>query len=110
MSEGRSQSGFTLLEIAIALGLLAGVLVALAQVILYAGLTTVAARRVAVASVAASEKLEQLRGLAWGVDEAGGQVQDLQSDVSGAFVTESGGIGLSLSPGDSLGRDVPGFV
>lgn len=110
MDKARGKSGFTLLEVAIALGLLSAVLVALAQVLLHAGQASMAARRTSLASLLAAEKLEQLRGLAWGYQEEGGPVQDVQSDASRASVTESGGIGVSLSPCDSLAEDVPGFV
>jgi hypothetical protein len=107
---GTRSSGFTLLEVVIALGLMSGALVALAHVILQAGQASATARRTALASVLALEKLEQLRGLAWGYDEEGGHVQDSRSDASGALVSESGGIGVSVSPRDSLAEDVPGFV
>jgi prepilin-type N-terminal cleavage/methylation domain-containing protein len=106
----RGDLGFTLLEVVIALAIFSVALIALAQVVLGAGEASAAAARTTVASQLATEKLEQLRGLAWGYDEAGSPVQDLQSDTSGECVIETGGHGLGLSGVDTLGQDVPGFV
>jgi prepilin-type N-terminal cleavage/methylation domain-containing protein len=106
----RSDDGFTLLEVVVALGLLAGALVALAQVILQAGEASAAASRTTVASMLALEKLEQLRGLAWGYDEGGGPIQDFESDVSTERVADVGGAGIAQSPPGSLSADTPGFV
>ncbi|HSK10447.1 MAG TPA: prepilin-type N-terminal cleavage/methylation domain-containing protein [Vicinamibacterales bacterium] len=106
----RSSTGFTLLEVVVALAILCGVLITLPQVLLQAAAAASAARRTTMASVVAAEKLEQLRGLAWGYDAAGARVEDTQSDVARTPVAETGGMGLGLSPGGSLDADTPGFV
>jgi len=105
-----SSDGFTLLEVVVSLAILAALLISLPQALLHAARAAAAARRTVQASVLASEKLEQLRGLAWGYDESGGRVEDTQSDVSRSPVDATGGTGLSPAPGDSLDSDVPGFV
>ena len=98
------------MEVVIALAIFSAAVVALAQVVLRAGEASAASERTTVASVLATEKLEQLRGLAWGYDEAGEHVQDLQSDASREYVTDTGGLGRGLSGIDTLAQDVPGFV
>ncbi len=108
--DAASSRGFTLLEITIALAILAGVLVSLPGVMLQAGRATTSARLSVIASIAAADKIEQLRGLAWGFDAGGGPVEDLQSDASQSPVPATGGAGLALSPGDTLDADVPGFA
>jgi prepilin-type N-terminal cleavage/methylation domain-containing protein len=105
-----SSRGFTLIEVVVALAILAGVLASLPTVLLQVERAAAAARRSVVASIAAADKLEQLRGLAWGFDANGARVEDVQSDASRSPVSATGGAGLALSPGDSLDADVPGFV
>ena len=100
--------GFTLLEVLVALAILCCVLVTLPQVLLQASAAASAARRTALASVLAAEKLEQLRGLAWGYDADGAAVQDLRSDITRSPAEGEGGIGLS--PGGALDANTPGFV
>lgn len=94
----------------VALAILAGVLISLPRVLLQVERATAIARRSVVASIAAADKLEQLRGLAWGFDAAGARIVDGQSDASRSPVSATGGAGLALSAGDSLDADVPGFV
>lgn len=102
--------GFTLIEVVVALAILTTVLVSLPHVLVQAERASVAARRSAVATVAAAEKLEQLRGLAWGFDADGSPVEDARSDAARSPVAVDAGVGLRLSPADSLDRDVPPFV
>mgnify|MGYP003586322731 CR=1 FL=1 len=102
--------GFTLIEVVVALAILATVLMSLPNVLVQAERASVAARRSAVASVAAAEKLEQLRGLAWGFDADGLPVEDTTSDASRSPVAVDAGVGLRASPADSLDRDAAPFV
>jgi len=102
--------GSTVLEVVVALAILAGVLVSLPGVLLQAARATTIARRTVVASIAAADKLEQLRGLAWGFDANGTRIEDEESDAARSPVSPSGGAGLAPSPAGSLEADMPGFV
>jgi len=105
-----STRGSTVLEVVVALAILAGVLVSLPGVLLQAARATAAARRSVVASIAAADKLEQLRGLAWGFDADGAPIEDAESDITRSPVSPSGGAGMTASTANSLEADVPGFV
>lgn len=101
--------GTTLLEVVIALALLSGALVALAGLIV---LATNANRQSRVASqgvILATQKMEQLMGLAWGYEPSGEDRVDLVTDVS-VWPESVGGRGLEESPEGSLASNVPGFV
>jgi prepilin-type N-terminal cleavage/methylation domain-containing protein len=87
------RSGFTLLEVMVALLLLAGSFLAVAQLLAVAGRAADEARTTSVAAAAAAQKLEQLRAVAWGFD------------VDGTPVDE-----LGLSPPGALTADIAGFT
>jgi prepilin-type N-terminal cleavage/methylation domain-containing protein len=103
------RSGFTLIEVAVALGMLAGAVVALAHLVLASAAAGQDTRRADLASALAQERLEQLRGLSWGYEADGAPREDTTSSVAGLGGPETGS-GISLSPPDSLERDTPGFV
>ena len=104
------ESGFSLIEVTIATGLLAGALVFLAQLLAVATRANTVARRTTFATVLAAQKMEQLRALAWVFDEAGALVSDVTSNTASPDEASSGGTGLNPSPSDSLARDVIGYV
>ena len=104
------RSGFTLLEVMVALALLTGALLAVAQLLVVAARAAVLSRDVTTATCLAGQKMEQLRGLAWGFDIDGGTSDDADSDVAGWPDAVTGGTGLSRSPPGSLGSNVAGFV
>jgi prepilin-type N-terminal cleavage/methylation domain-containing protein len=85
--------GFTLLEVTVALALLAGAFLTVAQLLIAAARVAELSRATTLAAILAAQKLEQLRSLAWGYDAEGGPV--------GA---------PGLSPSDSLAIDSAGFV
>jgi prepilin-type N-terminal cleavage/methylation domain-containing protein len=86
-------AGFTLLEVMIALLLLTGAVLAVAQLLAVAGQTADQSRATAIGAVLAAQKMEQLRGLAWAYD------------IDGTPLA-----GLSLSPPGALTADLAGFV
>jgi hypothetical protein len=71
--------------------------------------TNRSASALTVASIAATEKLEQLRALTWGYDPAGLPVSDGSSDLTVAPEAPFGGPGLSPSPADALQQDRAGY-
>jgi prepilin-type N-terminal cleavage/methylation domain-containing protein len=87
------RSGFTLLEVMVALLLFAGAFLAVAQLLAVAGRAADQSRATSVAATLAAQKIEELRALAWGYD------------VDGSPLDE-----LGLSPPGSLTADAAGFV
>jgi hypothetical protein len=69
-----------------------------------------ASQRATYASTLAQEKMEQLRGLAWGFDDLGLPVNDFTSNITIDPPAPNGGTGLSPSPGDSLAANMVGYV
>lgn len=99
--------GFTLVEVLIAMGVL--LTAALGGVSLVA-LSTRAmhvARIQGVTVLAASARLDELRGLQFEFDEAGRRVTDLSTNIA---VDPPGPGGGGLTPGGNTDRDVSGFV
>jgi prepilin-type N-terminal cleavage/methylation domain-containing protein len=88
-----ARAGFTLLEVMIALLLLAGAFLAVAQLLAVAGRASDRARGTALGAVLAAQKMEQLRALSWAFDIDGTPLD-----------------GLSLSPAGALTADAAGFV
>jgi prepilin-type N-terminal cleavage/methylation domain-containing protein len=99
----RDARGFTLVEVVISAGLLATLAAGGAHLIGRAVRDADAARVRTVATVAALQKMEQLRALGWGVESDSDT--DLASDLPSA-----GGTGLGPSPPGTLDDDVPGYV
>lgn len=104
-----AQAGFALLEVMVALALLAGAVVALA------GLTVIAARANRLSRVGtlggtlASQKMEQLLGLAWGYGPAGEDHVDVSTNAS-VWPEAAGGGGLAESPEGTLTSNTDGYV
>jgi prepilin-type N-terminal cleavage/methylation domain-containing protein len=93
VSHDASPAGFTLLEVLVALLLLTGACLAVAELLVLAAHTLERSRTAAVATALAAQKVEQLRALAWAYD------------VDGVPFDEIG-----LLPAGSLAADVGGFV
>ena len=106
----RRQDGFSLLEVVIATGIMASALVTLGQLFGLSVSTNRAAQALTYTTVLAQQKMEQLRGLEWGLDSLGLPVTDGETDTTAAVETPTGGTGLSPSPPDTLTRNVPGWV
>jgi prepilin-type N-terminal cleavage/methylation domain-containing protein len=104
-----SDNGFTLIEVLVAIMILAVTAAGAVGLMTTAALSNQVARGQSLTAVLAAAKLEQLRGLAWGFGPSGAPVSDMTTDLC----TEPAGrlgVGLSPSPADALARNVPGFV
>ena len=78
-----SERGFSLLEVVMAAGIVAGAFAALAQVLAMSVASNLSARSGSAATVLAVQKMEQLRGLPWGARAPGVDYLDLGGNVLG---------------------------
>lgn len=106
----RTALGFSLVETLIASAILAVALVSLAELLAISTKANAVAKNGSIAMTLAVQKMEQLRGLAWGYDAAGLPFSDLTSDTTLPLERPTGGTGLSPSPADSLRRNTDGYV
>lgn len=105
-------SGFSLVEVLVAVFILALAATGVAQVLTLAAEANLAAAGRSMSVILASQKLEQLRALDWGFDqreEGWLAVSDLVSDLT-RDPPSGGGTGLAASGSSALEQDVPGFV
>lgn len=93
----------------IAIMLLTTALVSTAQLMVVATRANLGAQRLTFASTLAQEKMEQLRGLAWGFDDLGLPINDFTTDLSVDPSTNTG-VGLQPSPENSLSSNAVGYV
>jgi len=101
--------GFTILEVVLALVLLAGALSGVARLLTVSFAAARQARTQTSTTLLAVQKLEQLRSLTWAVDESGSPQSDLGTDLS-VDPPAGGGTGLQASPGNALAQNLPGYV
>jgi hypothetical protein len=94
----------------VATALMTGGLVAIAQLFLAAGAANRWSGATTMAAALAGQKLEQMRSLAFFVDEAGAPVTDYASDLSVDPPSAGGGQGLLASPSSTLSANTPGYV
>lgn len=106
----RDDAGFSLVETLVATALLATAIVSSAHLFTIATTSNLSAQRSTFAATLAQEKVEQLRGLAWGFDEIGLPINDYSSDTAVEPPQPDGGTGLSQSPDNSLAANVAGYV
>ena len=109
MQRDRTPTGFTVLELVVALAVLAVVVLSVLQVAIYTARAVAVARQLTFGALLAADKLEQLRGLAWAYDASGSPVGDTQTDVTVDPEQSTGGMGLRPSPSDALVRNVAGY-
>jgi hypothetical protein len=105
-----SEAGFSLAETIVATALLATAIASSAQMFALATRSNLAAQRTSFTTTLAEEKMEQLRGLAWGYDEIGLPINDYESNTAVDPATDSGGTGLSQSPDSALSANLDGYV
>ena len=98
----RPQRGFSLVEVLFALVVLSVAVSGLAHLFTVAAYTNARARATTYAAVLAQQKMEQLRGLAYGFDPGGGAVTDLDTDITVQPELPGGGAGLQSSPPGAL--------
>ena len=104
------EAGFSLAETVVATALLATAIVSTAQMFALATRSNLAAQRTSFTTTLAEEKMEQLRGLAWGFDEIGLPINDYTSNTAVDPAEAEGGMGLSQSPDNALADNVDGYV
>lgn len=90
--------------------LLAIALTALAQLFGIAMRSNATARNGTFAEILAEQKMEQLRGLAWGIDGLGLSVTDTTTDTAVVPEAAAGGTGLTPSPSNTLQVTTGGYV
>lgn len=93
----------------VAILLLATALVSTAQLLTIATRANMNAQRLTFATTLAQEKMEQLRGLAWGFDDLGLPINDFTTNITVDPPT-TGGVGLQPSPTNSLASNMQGYV
>ena len=101
--------GFSLIEVLIATTVTTIGTMALAQVCVMSMRMNQAARTTTFATVLASQKMEQLRALAWTSDALGMPISDLATDTTVVPHPPVGGTGLSASPPGALWANTPGY-
>jgi prepilin-type N-terminal cleavage/methylation domain-containing protein len=109
VSAFRRTSGFSLVEVLVATAILSVALAALAPLFAMATDANARAKATTFASVLASEKLEQLRGLTWGFDPLGLPLSDTTTDLTVVPETPTGGTGLGPSPPGTLAANTSGY-
>ena len=106
-----SDSGFSLIEVVVAMLILTGVALAAGDVTLRAARLTAHARRQGLMMTMAMERMEELRALDWGLGDGlhSVAIADTSTNLTGA-IASSGGPGLGLSPHGTLAVDTAGYV
>lgn len=106
----RSNGGFTLVEVIIAMGILTAVSLSVAQLFATSTRANLAARTRTSTTAMAEQKIEQLRSLTWGFDTQGQglPVSDTTTNLSVYPLTQNG-TGLNPSPSDALEQNTTGF-
>jgi prepilin-type N-terminal cleavage/methylation domain-containing protein len=104
-----AQSGFTLLEVLIALAVVVTVIAGVGRLFSVAVTTTGTARALTSTTNLALQKLEQLEALSWGTQPGSAEpVSDVSTDLS-QDVAAGGGGGLAVSPSDTLDHNTVGY-
>ena len=105
-----NESGFSLAETIIATGIMAASIAGLGQLFAVSVLSNRTARNTTFASVLATQKMEQLRGLTYGFDTLGLPLTDTSSNLAVNPLSPTGGKGLSPSPTGALRANTDGYV
>jgi len=105
-----NESGFSLAETIIATGIMAASIAGLGQLFAVSVLSNRTARNTTFASVLATQKMEQLRGLTYGFDTLGLPLTDTSSNLAVNPLSPTGGTGLSPSPTGALRANTDGYV
>lgn len=110
-AKSRSSSGFSIVEVLIAMGLLTIVSLGVAQLFAVSTRANLMAKGQTSTTAMAEQKMEQLRGLTWGYDTAGQglPVSDTSTNLAIDPPNSSGG-GLNPSPYGTLNANTTGYV
>jgi prepilin-type N-terminal cleavage/methylation domain-containing protein len=111
------ESGFSLIEVMVAMTLMAVALVTLAQLFAISTRTNRGARSSTYSAILAEQKMEQLRALTWGYDLLNLPLTDMSTNPAAfeatgvcAAVTTGAAVGLTPSPGNTLAANTDGYV
>jgi len=105
----RTDRGFSLIEVCVAMILMAVALAVVAQLFVVSLSAQDSARVRSMTTTLANQKMEQLRGLVWTADENGQPLSDRSTDLS-REPSAAGGSGLGASPLNTLDVNTPGYV
>ena len=105
-----SQSGFSLVEVVIATGVLATAIMSLGQLFGLSTRTNLGVRHASYSAILARQKVEELRALTWQFDTEGMPISDTSTDTTASREAATGGTGLRPSPVDALRRTTEGYV
>lgn len=108
-SHSNSEAGFSLLETLIATFLLAGGVLATAQMFILATRSNANSMQTTYTAALAQEKMEQLRSLTWGFDQVGLPIQDYTTNTA-VDPPQDNGVGLTPSPDNALSANTAGYV
>src|SRR5712692_7903828 len=89
-----TEAGFSLAEVIVATGILSVAIASLGQLFAISTASNRGARHTTHATVLASQKMEQLRGLTFGFDTLGLPLTDVSTDVTVDPPVPEGGTGL----------------
>jgi prepilin-type N-terminal cleavage/methylation domain-containing protein len=110
-------AGFSLVEALVAVAILASAALSIAHLLVTSTRANLSSRNTTRAVILAEQKMAQLKALAWTMDDAGGAVSDVGSNVAafpatGACPSASAGaaVGLAPSPPGTLAANVDGYV
>jgi type II secretory pathway pseudopilin PulG len=109
-SSWSSSSGFSLVEVMVATGIMATAVVTLAQLFAVSTRSNLGARTTTYATVLAEQKMEELRGLTYGFDSQGLPITDTTANTAVTPETANGGSGLAPSPSTALQENTVGYV
>ena len=101
--------GFSLIEVLVATAVTTIGTLAVAQLCAMSMRMNQNAQVMTVATLLASQKMEQLRALAWTLDPVGLPISELTTDTTIVPPVSSGGTGLSASPPGTLDINTPGY-
>jgi prepilin-type N-terminal cleavage/methylation domain-containing protein len=108
-SSSTAERGFSLVEVLVAMTILAVALTSLAQLFAMSTRANASSRTTTYASLLAQQKMEQLRGLTYGFDNLGLPLTDTVSNVTSVPEQATGGTGLSPSPAGTLRANTSGY-
>ena len=109
-SRTASHSGFSLAEVVLAMGLMTGAIVALANLFAISQRANQSSKKTTFAALLAEQKMEQLRGLTWGFDTIGLPLSDTATDTTVVPQVATGGMGLRPSPALTLLQNTANYV
>jgi type II secretory pathway pseudopilin PulG len=109
-NKASGEAGTTLVEVIIAMLILATGVMTMAQLFVASTATNMNSRKDTLTTIYAEQKLEQLRALTWGFDVNGLPLSDFATDTTVDPPVLVGGTGLQPSPTTALQENTFGYV